>query len=257
MQFTILGSGSKGNAVYVESGKTGLLIDAGFSGKELVKRLQMVNRDLASVKGICITHEHNDHIKGVGVISRRAALPVYGNEATLDVVQPQVGKLTDIHAIENGKPFVINGLEVRAFSLSHDCVDPVGYIISDGKSSLGYCTDTGKITHLMAQRLGVCDSLVLEFNHNLEMLKNGPYPLPLQQRVRSNKGHLSNEDAAAFLGHLTDGRLQAVFLAHLSEVNNTPVLAMAAANQVLAAHNNDELQLHMTHQHKPTEMYKV
>lgn len=257
MHCTILGSGSKGNAVYVESGKTGLLIDAGFSGKELVHRLNMVDRSIEQVNGICVTHEHTDHIRGVGVASRRGKLPVYANEATLAVIHTKVGNFSSMHVIDNGKPITVNDLEVRSFSVSHDCVDPVGYIITDGKSVLGYCTDTGIITHLMAQRLANCDALILEFNHNLDMLRNGPYPIPLQQRVRSNKGHLSNDAAAVFLSQLPKDRLRSVFVAHVSEVNNTPELAMAAAEKALAEGGHELLRLYMANQHQPTVMLKV
>ncbi len=115
------------------------------------------------------------------------------------------------------------------FRISHDTADPVGYVVSDGKNSIGYCTDTGKVSHLIGRRLAACNGLILEFNHNLQMLKNGPYPLPLQQRVRSSRGHLCNEDAAALLAGLIGDHLRTVVLAHLSETNNTPELAREAA----------------------------
>jgi phosphoribosyl 1,2-cyclic phosphodiesterase len=257
MRFSVLGSGSKGNAVFIESGKTGILIDAGFSGKELARRLHLVGQDLANIKGICVTHEHNDHIRGAGVLSRRRKIPVHANEATLTVLLSQVGKIVDEQAISNGRPFAIGDLEIRSFSLSHDCVDPVGYIVSDGKSSLGYCTDTGRISHLMAQRLAGCDALILEFNHNLDMLKTGPYPVVLQQRVRSSQGHLSNDDASKFLYQLLDGPLHTVVLAHLSEVNNTPELAMTAARKAVEQREGDDFRLILAKQDQPTEFVVV
>jgi phosphoribosyl 1,2-cyclic phosphodiesterase len=229
MRFSVLGSGSRGNAVFIEHGKTGLLIDAGFSGKEIAARLKSIGRDLGDVQAICLTHEHRDHISGVGVISRKCNVPVFANPATFSAGEELLGKLCARKEFETGTPVEIGDLLVRSFRVSHDTADPVGFVVSDGQRSLGYCTDTGRVSHLMAKRLGACNALILEFNHNLDMLKNGPYPLQLQQRVRSNMGHLSNEDAAAFLAQIMGEHLQIVVLAHLSETNNTPMLASKAA----------------------------
>ena len=229
MRFSVLGSGSRGNSVYIESGRTGILIDAGFSGKEIATRLQSIGRDLARVHALCITHEHNDHICGVGVLSRSCKIPTYINGGTFAAGEKKIGRLAMCKEFATGDILQIGDLEVRSFRISHDTADPVGYVVSDGKSSIGYCTDTGKVSHLIGQRLARCNGLILEFNHNLQMLKNGPYPLPLQQRVRSSRGHLCNEDAASFLAELIGDHLRTVVLAHLSATNNTPELACAAA----------------------------
>jgi phosphoribosyl 1,2-cyclic phosphodiesterase len=228
VRFSTLGSGSRGNSVFIESGKTGILIDAGFSGKVIEARLQSIGKEIKDIKALCLTHEHNDHIGGAGVISRKCKIPIYANPGTLRAGEKILGKVTAKREFNTGDLWQIDDLFIRTFRISHDTADPVGYIISDGKSSVGYCTDTGKVTHLMLQRLQGCNALILEFNHNLEMLKNGPYPLPLQQRVRSNMGHLSNEDAAACLADLIGAHLHIAILAHLSETNNTPLLAKQA-----------------------------
>jgi phosphoribosyl 1,2-cyclic phosphodiesterase len=229
MRFSVLGSGSRGNSVYIESGETAILIDAGFSGKEIEIRLQSIGRNLSNVQALCITHEHNDHIRGAGVISRRCKIPAYINGGTLTAGEKRMGKLFAQKEFETGELLQIGDLQVRSFRISHDTADPVGYVVSDGKRSVGYCTDTGKVSHLIGQRLAECNGLILEFNHNLQMLKEGPYPLPLQQRVRSSRGHLSNEDAAEFLAGLIGDHLHTAVLAHLSETNNTPELARRAA----------------------------
>ncbi len=229
MHFSVLGSGSRGNSVYIESGKTGILIDAGFSGKEIESRLKSVGRDLSNVHALCITHEHGDHIVGAGVISRRCKVPTYANPGTFAAAEKRMGKLFVRKEFETGDLVQICDLQVRSFRISHDTADPVGFVVSNGKSSVGYCTDTGKVSHLIGRRLAGCNGLVLEFNHNLEMLKNGPYPLPLQQRVRSSRGHLCNEDGAAFLAELISDQLKTVVLAHLSDTNNSPDLARKAA----------------------------
>ncbi len=251
MRFSVLGSGSRGNAVYIESGRTGILIDAGFSGKEIAARLQSIGRDLARVHALCITHEHNDHICGVGVLSRRCKIPTYINGATLAAGEKKIGRLTLLHEFATGDILQIGDLQVRSFRISHDTADPVGYVVSDGKKSIGYCTDTGKLSHLIGQRLAQCNGLILEFNHNLQMLKNGPYPLSLQQRVRSSRGHLCNEDAATFLAGLIGDHLHTVVLAHLSATNNTPELARAAAHLAVPQWGDTALVLASQHAATP------
>lgn len=248
MRFSILGSGSRGNAVFIESGKTSILIDAGFSGREIESRLQSIGSGLSSIKAICLTHEHDDHISGAGVISRKCKIPVYANSGTLKGGEKKLGNLFARKEFTTGDLVEIGDLMVRSFRISHDTADPVGFVVSDGKSSVGYCTDTGKVSLLMVQRLRKCNALVLEFNHDLHMLKNGPYPLPLQQRVRSSMGHLSNEDAAPFLADLVGKHLQFVVLAHLSETNNTPILAKAAAQSTVQQW--DEIHLLVASQDK-------
>jgi len=233
MKVCVLGSGSKGNCTLVKSGKTSLLIDAGFSGVEIKRRLDSIGLDLESITAILVTHEHNDHIAGVGVVSRRGRLPVYANPATHRAAEKRTGKPFARFDFGTGEQFSLRDLLVRPFAVSHDTADPVGYVISDGKHSVGYCTDTGKVTTVIEHHLGSCDILVLESNHDPKMLREGPYPIHLQQRVRSNRGHLANEDAGRFLKKIAGGRLQHLVLAHLSEINNLPELAMQSARSYL------------------------
>lgn len=255
MQFSVLGSGSHGNSVYIESGNTGILIDAGFSGKELAKRLNLIGRELSDVKMICITHEHNDHISGAGVISRRCSIPVLVNPATFVAGEKRLGKLYRLSEFETGDQIEFQDLNIRSFRISHDTADPVGFVVSDNELSVGYCTDTGRVTRLMERRLSGCNGLIIEFNHNLEMLKNGPYPLSLQQRVKSNQGHLSNEDGADFFEKIISNQLQMVVLAHLSETNNTPQLARVAAEKILP--DGWEEKLMTAAQDKPTPLFSL
>jgi len=253
MRFSVLGSGSKGNSVYLESGTTGILIDAGFSGKEISRRLQSIDRDLTNISALFLTHEHGDHISGAGVISRKCSIPVYANSGTFAVAETRLGKLFAKNEFETGDTIQIGDLRVRSFRISHDTADPVGFVVSDGNFSVGYCTDTGKVSHLIGRRLADCDAIILEFNHNLQMLKNGPYPLPLQQRVRSSRGHLSNEDGAQFLTNLMGEQLQIAVLAHLSETNNTPELAKKAALDVVS--DWGETVLVVAHQECATKLF--
>lgn len=251
MKFSVLGSGSRGNSVYIESEKTALLIDAGFSGKQLESRLAKVDRKLQSVGAILLTHEHNDHICGAGIVSRRCSIPVYANEGTFRGGDGKLGKIGRRREFATGERFEFEGLEIRSFRTLHDTSDPVGYVVSDGEFTIGYCTDTGKITHLMAARLLNCDALILEFNHDPEMLKAGPYPPALQQRVRSSHGHLANEEAALFLRQLQNERLRCTVLAHLSETNNLPKIALDAALKVQKETNSD---LVIARQEMPTKL---
>ena len=191
MRFAVLGSGSKGNCTLVEAGSTRLLIDNGFSGKELISRLHSLDIAPESLTAILVTHEHDDHVKGVGVVARRLNLPVYANEATHRAAEQRMGKVPGRLDFGTGESFAIEELRVHPFSVSHDTSDPVGFVVSDGICNLGYCTDTGKITRLMHHHLLQCQAVVLEANHDVQMLKEGPYPLPLQQRVLSSRGHLA------------------------------------------------------------------
>mgnify|MGYP002795023791 CR=1 FL=1 len=233
MYFSVLGSGSKGNSVYIESGTTAILIDAGFSGKEMAARLQTIGRRIEDLDALFVTHEHHDHIHGVGVLSRRYDIPVYSNYGTLKKGEKLLGRLFRHCEFGTGETFQMQDFEIRTFSVSHDAAEPVGFIISNGNMTLAYCTDTGTVSRLLQQRLIGCHALILEFNYDLKMLKNGPYPLALQQRVTSRHGHLANEAGANFLQSLLHHQLQYVVLAHLSAVNNHPDLALNAARNVI------------------------
>ena len=238
MRFCVLASGSRGNATYIESGKTRILIDAGMSGKELQRRLAVIEVDIAAIDAIMVTHEHNDHIHGVGVLSRRVGIPVFANAATFAAAARTVHRLSAYNEFETGVSFQFHGLEIHPFTISHDSADPVGFRISNGTHSLGYCTDTGRVSQLIRQRLASCQALVLESNHDIEMLQKGTYPPYLKQRIRSSQGHLDNGLASAFLEELLHEDLQHVVLAHLSEENNRPEIAYRLAVAALESNPN-------------------
>lgn len=256
MRFSILGSGSRGNCVYIESGGTSILIDAGFSGKEIAARLQSIGRDITSLDGIFVTHEHHDHLGGVGVLSRRCRIPVFANRGTFHGGEKRLKKLFKRCEFETGECVAFKDMTIRSFAVSHDTNDPVGFVVGNGNSCLGYCTDTGIVSRLISQRLSGCDALILEFNHDPDMLKNGPYPPALQQRVRSNQGHLSNEEAAHLLGNIVHDRLQYAVLAHLSETNNLPEIAYKKAAEVVRD-RLDSGTVKLSCQDIPTELFKI
>ena len=256
MKFCVLGSGSKGNAIYVESGATSFLVDGGFSGKEIASRLARIGRDIDCLKGVFVTHEHHDHISGVGVVSRRCRVPVFANEGTYRGAGKTLTKLFKRGEFETGEAIDFGDLQVRSFAISHDTADPVGFVIDDGRARLGICTDTGIPTRLINLRLSNCDGLVVEFNHDPDMLKNGPYPQSLKQRVKSSEGHLSNSDGASLLNSVLHDGLRQVVLAHLSETNNLPEIAYQEAEKVV----QDRLELSVlaiSEQQRPTRLYEL
>jgi len=256
MQFSVLGSGSRGNCVFVESGKTAILIDGGFSGKEIGARLAVLGRDIDCLNGIFVTHEHHDHINGVGVMSRRCSIPVLANEGTFRGGEKRLKKLFKRKEFNTGDTLSFQDLNVRSFAVSHDTNDPVGYIISDERRSLGYCTDTGIVSTLVGRRLKGLDSLILEFNHDPELLRNGPYPPSLQQRVRSNQGHLANEDSAKLLEKIVHENLQHVILAHLSETNNLPEIAYREAAAAIPDTFSEKI-IKISDQDQPTSLLEI
>ena len=232
MRVCLLASGSKGNAIYVESCQSRILIDAGLSAREIRKRLAVVGVDANDLDAIFVTHEHSDHIRGLGPLARMCQLPVYLHHQTCGNL-PDIGALPIVEEFDDGETFAWRDLSIHTFPVTHDSVAPVGFVIETDEGKIGVATDLGIATRLVADSLKGCRVLILESNHDEDMLRDGPYPWPLKQRVRSNHGHLSNKEAANLLeGALWNG-LDAVFLAHLSETNNLPQLAEGCARQVL------------------------
>jgi phosphoribosyl 1,2-cyclic phosphodiesterase len=227
-----LASGSKGNATHVSDGQTSILVDAGLSGIEIQRRLSSRDLNPENIDAIVVTHEHSDHIRGVGVLSRRYKLPVYINPKTLEAC-PDLGKLHDTRPFECGTTFQINNLTVHPFAISHDAEDPAGFTIGQNGVSIGIATDLGIATAMVRQHLKRCALLLLEANHDLTMLETGPYPWPLKQRIRGRTGHLSNPDSKSLLEELQHDNLQHVILGHLSEINNTPQKAFDEVSRAI------------------------
>lgn len=245
MRFCVLGSGSRGNATYIESGATRILIDAGFSGREIEQRLARIGVEARDLSGILVTHEHRDHILGVAILSRRYKLPVFINPLTFAGGEKILHKVFACREFESGVTFSFQDLEIHPYSLSHDAADPVGFIVRDGRAAVGLCTDTGAVSRLMGHRLGGCHGLVLECNHDPDLLKQGPYPPALKQRVRSKNGHLANGEAASFLGTILHDGLEHVVLSHISETNNQHEMARQTVENLLHSlpRENGELRL--------------
>ena len=252
MRFCVLGSGSKGNCTYVESQGRAILIDAGFSGIEIQRRLDRIAVDISTIKALLVTHEHGDHISGVGVLSRKFHLPVFINNHTLAASGKTLAKLHAVNEFQTGTSFKFPPFNIHPFAISHDTADPVGFTISDNNSLLGYCTDTGMISKLIMHHLANCNALVLECNHDLEMLRNGHYPPALQQRIRSRNGHLSNPDTIKFLDDVINPGLRHVVLAHISESNNCPKIIQTEVDVFLRTRSaNSTPAISLAHQDRP------
>jgi len=215
----VLSSGSKGNAIYVSGGSTSILIDAGLSGIELERRMASKEIQPESLDAIIVSHEHSDHIQGVGVLARRFDLPVYISEKT-ETAANQIGSVKDFKYFECGSSFQIKDLTLHPFSVSHDAEDPAGFTVGQNGVKVGIATDLGHSTSMVKEHLKNCSLLVLEANHDIDMLIDGPYPWPIKQRIQSRTGHLSNEATKKLLKEVLHDKLEHVVLSHLSEVNN-------------------------------------
>ncbi len=251
IKICVLGSGSGGNSVFVGCKDTRVLLDAGFPGSEIKGRMSLIGESMERIDAIIITHEHTDHIRGAGVLSRRYGIPVYLNRMTLDAAAPALGKLEHKVFFQPGAGIHINDLCVEPFSQPHDAEDPVGLVLKHGGRKISVVTDLGSVTHLVRERSEGSDLLILEFNHDPGMLIEGPYPWSLKQRIKSRLGHLSNEESARLLRRVAHDGLRHVFLAHLSEHNNHPDLALPKAAGALRGYGTS---LGLTHQKRISEV---
>lgn len=222
LSFQVLASGSKGNSILISSSRTRILLDAGLTGKEITRRLGKTPVSPNQLDALLISHEHQDHVRGSGVMSRRFDLPVYLTQGTLENLSTQVGRIPQVQLFQPGVPFLIGDLMIQPFATSHDAGEPSGFIIENDGVRLGVCTDLGIVTQLVRTRLQGCHALVLEANHDIDLLLKGPYPWELKQRIRGRHGHLSNIETLALIKELHHEALQSIVFAHLSEVNNHP-----------------------------------
>lgn len=259
MSVTVLASGSKGNCTLVCSSKTHLLIDAGLSCRELLRRLVRCGEDPCALDAVLITHEHTDHIAGLRVLARKLKIPIYITGATYEAYRQSVrdaaghrAPLERRETFSSGSGFQIGDISVMPFTIPHDAVDPVGFTFRADGIKLGVCTDLGYMPASVSNHLRGCHVLMIESNHDLELLRGGPYPWSVKQRVMSRVGHLSNDALADFLTTDYDGGAEFLILAHLSEQNNHPEIARMTAERALGEqrsllHN----RLMLAPQHEP------
>ncbi|MEG1883882.1 MAG: MBL fold metallo-hydrolase [Clostridia bacterium] len=235
MTFSPLCSGSSGNAAYLEAGGVQLLIDAGGTGKHIIELLHEIDIHAHSIDAILVTHEHSDHICGVGVLSRKLDIPVYADAECFEKMLPIIGKISarNLRVFEPDHEFYIKTLRVLPFSTPHDCAHPVGYAFMSGGKKVSVMTDVGHVTKAMLDAVENSDLLLIEANHDVDMLRAGSYPYPLKQRILGGNGHLCNEDSGLALVKLHAMGVKNAILGHLSNENNTPELALVTVKTVL------------------------
>ena len=254
VRICVLGSGSGGNSTFVGGERTALLVDAGLSYRRVQQELAVLGVEPQEIKAILITHEHTDHCGEVSSLARQFDCPIYGTRRTLKELGWFLSGGEELRPFEVGEELEIGDLRIESFPVFHDAIDPCGYLISDGRSSVGLATDLGVVTRAVLENLARCDTVILEANHDLEMLRNGPYPWDLKQRIRSEVGHLSNEAAGEALAELTrKGRLKKTLLTHLSQNNNRPELALQTVQNFL----DGRVEVLLTWQDRRSELIEL
>ena len=233
MRFASLGSGSQGNSLVVEAGGTRVLLDCGFGLAATVARLARLGLVPDDISAIVVTHEHEDHIGGVARLARRHGIPVWLTPGTLSGFAALFAGVADVRMIHNYEVFAVGDVQIEPFPVPHDAREPAQFVFCDGASRLGVLTDVGCSTRHIEATLSGCDALVLECNHDAEMLRNSSYPRRLRERIAGRFGHLDNSAAAKLLRSLDNSRLKHLIAAHLSQENNHPDLARAALSAVM------------------------
>ena len=260
MKFCSLYSGSSGNSIFIASDNAKVLIDAGLAGKKIDDALKHIGEESSSIDGIFITHEHIDHIKGVGVLSRKYDIPIYANDNTWAVMEKNIGKIKEhnIRIMDRRSSITINDLEIKSFNIPHDAIAPVGYTVSSAGKNASVVTDFGVFTEEIRDNIIDSDIILLESNHDVNMLRMGPYPYKLKLRVLGENGHLSNEDCgSAIVSLLKNDKKKQIVLGHLSGTNNHPDLAYQTVVDVLSANGirpGDNVILQLASRHNPSEI---
>ena len=259
LHFSVLASGSTGNAIYVATEEHSLLIDAGLSGKKMQELFEKVDKKIDQLSGILVTHEHSDHIKGLGVLARKYNLPIYANEKTWKAMDGLVGVIpTDQKFVfDSGSVKHFGGLSVESFGVSHDAAEPMFYAFHYGEKKLVVITDTGYVSDRMKGVIEKADMYVFESNHDVSMLQMGHYPWSIKRRILGDYGHVSNEDAAIAMADVISDKTKRIYLAHLSKDNNMKDLARMSVTQTLATRNvivGEQVDLYDTDPNEPTPL---
>ncbi|MDD2898151.1 MAG: MBL fold metallo-hydrolase [Desulfuromonadaceae bacterium] len=237
MKICSLASGSKGNCLYLETGDTRVLIDVGLSLRETLLRMAMVGIDASGIHAVLVTHEHIDHIRSAGSFARKFNVPVFASHLLLQTKSDTYFKKTRISEFESGASLSFRDVRIDPVPITHDSCDPVGFVIESREGRAASVTDFGIVTRLITEKLRGCRFLNLESNHDVDMLMNGPYPWELKQRIKSRHGHISNEESLDLLHELAHERLEALIMAHLSEVNNHPEHVVRTTRAFLSNQN--------------------
>ncbi len=261
-QFSVLASGSTGNAVYVENEDKRLLVDCGLSGKKMDNLFSQINRSPKDLDGILVTHEHSDHIRGLGIFARKYKLPIYANESTWQAMEGAIGTLTNDQkfVFKTGEVQSFGSLEVESFGVSHDAAEPMFFVFRNSGKQLALLTDLGYVSERIKATIQGSNTFIIEANHDIEMLMAGRYPWNIKRRILGDSGHISNEDAGAALLDVIDQHHKNIYLAHLSKDNNMKELARMSVQQVLAKEGlrvGEEVALYDTDPDRPTALAAV
>lgn len=262
INFCSLSSGSSGNAHYIGTDNIEILVDAGMSGKRIENLLKERDLRAEDLDALLVTHEHTDHVKGIGVLSRRYNIPIYANKGTWKGMEDKIGKIKEenINIIETEKEFILKDLCIKPVEIYHDAREPVGYIISNDNKKISIVTDTGRLDDRIMCAMEDSDIYLLETNHDIQMLRQGNYPYYLKERVLSDYGHLSNAYASNALSHLLKADGETVFLGHLSQDNNTPRMAfneVAFKIMELGIDIKKDIKLELTYRNKQTDIITI
>jgi Metal-dependent hydrolases of the beta-lactamase superfamily I len=260
IKFCSLSSGSSGNCQYIETDRIKVLVDAGFSGKRIEQLLKSIDVSPEEIDCILVTHEHIDHVKGVGVISRRYDIPVFASEKTWASMDKLIGniKSNNIKIVGSESDFQLRDLVVSPFSIFHDAADPLGYCFYYKNIKISILTDTGWVNDKMKEKIKDSSLYLIESNHDLTMLKEGRYPWPLKKRIMGTRGHLSNLDAGKTLTEVLKGNREIVLLGHLSKENNIPTLAYNTVKEQVEAYGlsvERDITLDLTYRDRATKVY--
>lgn len=259
MYFCSISSGSSGNCIYVGSEKTKLLIDVGVSKKKVINSLNLMKVCPGSINGILVTHEHLDHYRGVGVLSRSYNIPIYLNKATYEAISDKIGNIKNVNLLEECE-FVVGDLEIKMFRLPHDAVDPVGYTIMNNNKKISIATDMGYVSKEVFENLKDSNVILIESNYNEHMVKMGAYPYFLKERILGKFGHLSNEDCGNIVVELVKNFPKKIVLGHLSNVNNFPELAYKTVEEIIYTNGlkiGIDLDLTIAHRDLPSNYMRI
>lgn len=258
MRFSVLASGSTGNAFYIETDKTRLLVDAGLSGKQIDRLFTEVAADPKELDGILVTHEHTDHIKGLGIIARKYKLPIYANEKTWKAMEKAIGKIQTDQKFDFAANHVqtFGDIDVESFSVSHDAVDPMFFTFHHEDKKVALVTDLGYVSERIKKTIAGANAFIFEANHDVSMLQMGSYPWNVKRRILGDYGHVSNEDCGLALSDVITNETKRVYLAHLSKDNNMKELARMSVDQVLQE-RDIKMNLYDTDPITATPLYDV
>lgn len=259
---SLLASGSTGNATYIETPTRKILVDCGLTGKAIAAQMEKIGRNIADVDTILVTHEHSDHIKGIGVLARKYGMDIYANAKTWQAMAPKIGNVKEEqkHLFETGVTKTFGDIDIVSYAVSHDAADPQFYAFQKDNKQFVMLTDTGYVSDRLKGLLANADAYLMESNHDIEMLRMGNYAWHLKQRILGDKGHLSNDDGALAMSEMLGDNTKRIYLGHLSQDNNMKEIAYQTAETVLTQHDcgvHEAFELYHTDPYEPTELFRV